>query len=45
MLKIFILFIVIVYLNAAAPASYDWRDYNRVPEFRGTAQSTQCPLF
>ena len=44
MFKIFILIVAIVYLNAAAPASYDWRDYNRVPEFKGTAQSTQWSL-
>ena len=44
MIKIFILIIILVYLNAAAPASYDMRDYNRVPEFRGTASSTEWSL-
>ena len=44
MFKIFIFIIALVYLNAAAPSSYDWRDYNRVPEFRGTVSSTQWSL-
>ena len=44
MLKIFIHIVILVYLNAAAPASYDLRDYNRVPEFRPTAISTEWSL-
>lgn len=44
MFKIFIFIIVLAYLNAAAPSSYDWRDYNRVPEFKGTAYSTEWSL-
>ena len=43
MFKIFIHIILLVYLNAA-PASYDWRDYNRVPEFSGTAISTEWSI-
>ena len=44
MFKIFILFNVLAYLNAVEPESYDWRDYNRIPEFRGTAYSTEWSL-
>ena len=38
-MKICILIIALVYLNAV-PSNYDWRQYNRVPEFRTSGQST-----
>ena len=41
--KIFILIIVLVYSNGV-PSSYDWRDYNRVSEFRGSGSSTDWSL-
>ena len=43
MTNIFIHFILIVYLNAA-PAYYDWRDYNRVPQFRTASSSTDWSI-